>query len=118
MLSAQTGLTQPLLLVFADCGGVLPETGGVIRAPLTSSFNYTHRTLCHWTYDNPDSASTAVFKAPKVINIRAIRVSGLTRHLPSGNERANGFLSSNVLGSVKRWSPGCVNAAGILRLMY
>ena len=46
----------------------MPATGGAIRAPLTSNFNYTHRTLCHWTYDNPDAASTAVFKAPKVIN--------------------------------------------------
>ena len=45
---------------------MLPANGGVIRAPTTANFNYTHRTLCHWTYNNPDSGSTAVFKAPKV----------------------------------------------------
>ena len=50
----------------AECGGVLPANGGVIRAPMTANFNYTHRTLCHWTYNNPDYGSTAVFKAPKV----------------------------------------------------
>ena len=44
---------------------MLPANGGVIRAPM-ANFNYTHRTLCHWTYNNPDSGSTAVFKAPKV----------------------------------------------------
>ena len=51
--------------LLAECGGVLPANGGVIRAPM-ANFNYTHRTLCHWTYNNPDSGSTAVFKAPKV----------------------------------------------------
>ena len=50
----------------AECGGVLPANGGVIRAPMTANFNYTHHTLCHWTYNNPDYGSTAVFKAPKV----------------------------------------------------